>query len=63
MIEKYIAIALICNADACNWVTGAKQHDEMWQCLYEIAEMRPKYYEAKTMRLVDCKKTSYKQEQ
>ena len=39
------------------------QHDELWQCLYEVAEMRPKYYEPEIMSLVDCRITSYKHNQ
>jgi hypothetical protein len=64
MTVKYVSIMLICSAEVCEWEYGSQLHDEMWQCLYEIAEKRPKYYENKTLKLVDCKiTTSYKHEE
>jgi hypothetical protein len=61
MIVKYLAVALICSNGICQWEEGRKAHDEKWQCLYELADMRPKYYENKVLKFVDCKAiTSYK---
>lgn len=64
MIVKYLAVVLICSNGVCEWQQGVKPHDEMWQCLYEIADMRPKFYENKVLKFVDCKTvTSYKHEE
>ena len=63
MITKYVAFVRMCHGSACDWVQGKGQHDELWQCLYEVAEMRPKYYEPEIMSLVDCRITSYKHNQ
>ena len=60
MIVKFLAVILMCTGSECKWIEGSL-HNEKWQCLYEIAEMRPKYYENKTMKFVDCKRiTTYK---
>ena len=60
MIVSFLTIVLMCAGNQCEWVEGST-HEHEWQCLYEIADMRPKYYENKTMKFVDCKKiTSYK---
>ena len=64
MSLKYMALMLRCTGGVCEWERGSELHDEMWQCLYEIAEKRPKYYENKTLKLVDCKlTTTYKHEE
>ena len=63
MTAKFLTVILMCVGDQCGWVKGSL-HDTEWQCLYEIADMRPKYYENKTMKFLDCKVvTSYKHEQ
>ena len=62
MIVKYLAALLICSGENCDWTYGSV-HEEHWQCLYEIVELRPKYWENKTTKLVDCQQiTSYKHE-
>ena len=63
MIVKYLSVLLICSGDVCSWKHGS-EHDEQWQCLYEITDLRPKYYENKTLRFFDCKQiTRYKHEE
>ena len=60
MIVKFLTVILMCTGSECKWIEGSL-HNEKWQCLYEIAKMRPKYYENKTMKFVDCKRiTTYK---
>lgn len=65
MIVKYMAALLICTGtmDDCTWTYGKTAHEEEWQCLYEIASLKPDYTENKRIKFVDCKQvTSYKHE-
>lgn len=62
MMVKFLAALLICSGSVCEWTYGSA-HDEEWQCLYEIADLRPRYWENKTLKFVDCKRiTSYNHE-
>jgi hypothetical protein len=65
MIVKYMAALLICTGGTsdCTWTYGETAHDQEWQCLYDIAKLKPHYTENKRIKFVDCKMvTSYKHE-
>lgn len=54
MLTKYLAVLLICTNGECSWVQSKTDHEELWQCLYDIAHLAPEYYENKTVLQVDC---------